>query len=418
MVLISSGFTKAVDPVGGGIKIGEYYAAIIGRPFSPEGMLSAASILESTAEFLLGACLLIGIHRKLTSTLTLLLLSLMTILTLYIAVTDAVSDCGCFGDALRLNNTATFLKNLILLAISITALATCRYAKPMLKKGAWIAVAYALVFILCVSLYSYHYLPIVDYRPYYIGQNIPQAMSIPANAKGPEFRTVYTLEKNGVRKNFSLENYPDSTWKFVDSETTKISDGYEPEISNFALYDSAGDEHTYDLIHDGKYSFWLILPRKENGDDAAIDAIEDVYDYAKEHGYRFLGITALDSAEIAGWQHMAGISIPFYYADETVLRTMVRSNPGLMLVKKGKILNKWSSNDMPDETLLTSSLEKLPLSCGKVNHGIAQTLKCLAAFFIPLIIIIFALRNRGKKTGRFASRPLFAALKENCKSKN
>lgn len=394
-IFLFSGFAKAVDPVGGAIKIGDYLAAFGINTVGHDTILAVLSVLESTFEFLLGAHLLLGIRRKTTSVLSLLLMTFMTLLTLYMAITGAVGDCGCFGEAVHLSNKATFAKNVVMLAAAmVVALSPKRICSPLDCRNRWIAQAYSLVFVLAVSLYSYHYLPIVDYRPYRIGQNIPQAMSIPADAQAPVFETTFTLEKNGKRKQFTLDNYPDSTWKFIDSKTVKVKEGYQPEIKDFALYDYSGNDVTNEILENNGYAFWLVMPRIENGDNGVIDAIEDVYDYCIRYGYGIYGITASDTASVADWLHKAGISFRFYNADDVVLKTMVRSNPGLLLVKKGVILNKWSKNDLPDDEKLVAALQKLSLTYGKGSYGLKHTLKFLLLFIIPLIILIFADKTR------------------------
>lgn len=398
-IFIFSGFTKAVDPIGGAIKIGEYLATFGISTIGHQSVLVALAVVESTVEFILGVNLLLGIRKRLSALLAFFFMIFMTALTLYILVTGVIVDCGCFGEAVHLSNKATFLKNVILLAASVAVLLhSPQIYSPIRRKNRWIAQAYSLVFILIVSLYSYQYLPIVDYRPYRIGQNIPQAMQIPADAQAPEFDTVFTLEKNGEKRTFTLDNYPDSTWKFVDSQTTLVKEGFKPEISDFALYSYAGDDETYRVLHEKGYAFWLVFPRIETTDNGVMDVIEDIYDYCHRYGYKLYGLTASDSSRVSEWMHLAGISFTFYNADDVVLKTMVRSNPGLILVKNGTILNKWSKNNMPDEESLTNGLEKLSLTYGKPNNGMKHTFKYLILFLIPPIILIFADKKRAKRS--------------------
>ena len=403
-VFIFSGFTKAVDPQGGAIKIGEYLNTF-GLSISDDGvLLPLLSVLESTFEFVLGVHLLLGLRRKIASVLSFVMMLFMTVLTLYIYVTGKISDCGCFGEALHLSNRDTFLKNIFLLAFTTVTLFFPDRIVRVLNKGPHRGVQlYSLLFVLLVSLWSYHYLPLVDYRPYYIGQDIPGAMSIPAGAQAPQYKTTFILEKNGERKEFTLDNYPDSTWKFIDSRTEEVSPGYKPEIYDFAVFSDKDEEVTHDILHQKNYFFWLIFPRVETTDNGVIDAIGDIYDYCRRYNYGICGLTSSSHQAAEAWEHSAGIRFPFYYADETMLKTMIRSNPGVMLVKNGKILNKWGKNALPDEDSLTSALGKLSLTYGNVSHGMTSTIKWLLLFFIPLIFRIFAgrisvsLRNRRKK---------------------
>lgn len=397
-IFIFSGFTKAVDPVGGAVKLQEYLAAFGINAIGFETVLAVCSILESSVEFMLGVNLLLGTNRKISAWGTLAIMLFMTALTLYIAITDAVTECGCFGDAVHLSNWQTFAKNVILLAASIVvAVFPGKVCRLYVGTNGWLVQAYSFVFIVIVSLYSYYYLPLIDYRPYRIGQDIKKAMEIPHNAEAPVFETTFILEKNGERKEFSLDNYPDSTWKFVDSKTVVKKHGFRPEISDFALFSSEGEDVTREVLNDKRFSFWIVMPRIENADNGVIDAIEDIYDYCRQYGYTIYGITASDSEKAMNWCRTAGMRIKFLNADETVLKTMIRSNPGVVLVKNGRILNKWGKNELPDEEKLVAKLEKLPLAYGKSRFGLKQTLNYLMLFFVPLIILIFAGKIRAKR---------------------
>jgi triosephosphate isomerase len=397
-IFVFSGFTKAVDPVGGGIKIGSWLIAFGIDASKHETLLEGLSVLLSTAEFLLGVHLLLGMRRRLTSIATLLLSAFFTVLTFWLWKTESFGDCGCFGDAVHLTPGETLLKNIVLLAAAVVVAANPTKVFALLRyRYHWIAQSYALLFVLALSLYSYHYLPVVDYRPYHIGQDMVKASTVPPDAEAPVFQTVFTLEKNNVRKTFTLDNYPDSTWKFIDSETEMLKPGFQPEISDFAVSDDKGDDAAHALLHNGNYAFWIDVPRIENTDNGVIDAIADVFDYCRHYGYDIYGLTASDSSAVAEWLHHSGLSFTFFYADDVLLKTMVRSNPGVLLVRQGKILNKWSKNNIPNEDTLVAPLEKLSLICGKGSYGLKDTFKYIALFLIPLIIITFADKSRSMR---------------------
>lgn len=400
-IFIFSGFTKAVDPVGGGIKIGEYLYAFGLNVMNNDGLLGSISILQSTIEFMVGIYLLLGMRRKLTSLLLLVIMMFMTLLTFYIAKTNAVSNCGCFGDAVSLNNWDTFYKNVVILAMSLViAFNPMKIRKALRMKSEWMAKVYSFSVIIVVSLYSYHYLPIIDFRPFYIGQNIIKGMEIPEDAKPPVYETVFTLRKGNEVKKFTLENYPDSTWQFVDSDTKLIEKGYEPEINNFALFDSETEEEvTTTVLNDKNFSFWLVMPYIEKADNGVIDAVEDIYDYCKLYGYNIYGMTSSGREQIQEWKHNAGIDFPFCQADDITLKTIIRSNPGLLLLHGGNIINKWSKNNLPDDEILTARIEKLTSIYGTKENGIKGAFKYLCYFLIPLIFLIFADKYRaGRKS--------------------
>jgi len=277
-----------VDPTGTAYKITDYLTA---WGLIQEEHITAATALAAMlamAEFTLGILLLFAIRRRLATRLTLLMMTVMTAITAWTAITNGVSDCGCFGDAIKLSNTQTFWKNVVLLtAAAITA------AKPLLmtrfisKTNQWIVINYTLLFILIVEGISLYKLPLMDFRPYRIGANIKEGMEIPEGEQGPQFETTFIMEKNGERKEFKIDNYPDSTWTFIDSKTVQTSEGYIPPVHDFAI--TIGDEDiTEEVLSDTGYTFLLIAPHIERADDSQLDDINRIYEYAEDNGYLLL----------------------------------------------------------------------------------------------------------------------------------
>ena len=249
-VFLFSGFVKAVDPLGTQYKLQDYLEAMgLSNDWIADWQTLGGAILLSLIEFVIGAMLLFAINRRVVSKLALLFMLIMTGLTVWIYIDDPVSDCGCFGDAIILSNGATLLKNIILLAATI-AIAAYPLLMPRfisLKKQ-WLIFNLSTFGILTLSAYSLYYLPPIDFRPYHIGANIPEGMKMPEGAEQPVLETTFILEKNGERKEFTLENYPDSTWTFIDSKTKVIKQGYEPPIHDFSivrLSDNQDIDHPY-----------------------------------------------------------------------------------------------------------------------------------------------------------------------------
>ena len=212
LTFIFSGFTKAVDPIGTQYKIHDYLQAWGLEAWNADWLTMVASLMLSTAEFFIGMMFFFAIRRRLMSKLALLLVTAMTLLTLWIYVADPISDCGCFGDALKLTNGETLAKNIVLLAAAATV---ARWPLEMMRllsrNTQWIVINYTMLFILAVSGYSLYYLPQFDFRPYHVGADIRSGMEIPEGAEQPEFETTFILEKDGKRKEFTLDEYPDST---------------------------------------------------------------------------------------------------------------------------------------------------------------------------------------------------------------
>ena len=306
---IFSGFVKAVDPLGFQYKIQDYLAA-----FFP----LLGGIALSAIEFSIGIFLFFGVRRTVASTLALMLMSFMTPLTLYLAIFNPVSDCGCFGDAWVLTNWETFIKNVLLLLAAIGAFKGRKMLVRFIsQKMEWLVSLYTLFFVFTLSFYCLDRLPVLDFRPYKVGKNILEGIT--------------------------LENYPDSTWTFVDTHTVLKEKGYEPAIHDFSMIElNTGEDITEDVLTDMGYTFLLVAHRIEEADDSNIDLINEVYDYSVEHGYKFYCLTSSPEEQIELWKDKTGAEYPFCQMDDITLKTMIRSNPGLMLIKNGTILNKWS----------------------------------------------------------------------------
>ena len=190
-------------------------------------------------------------------------------------------------------------------------------------------------------------------------------------------------------KEFTLDNYPDSTWTFVETRTVLKEKGYEPPIHDFSIVSlETGEDLTDSILSDKGYTFLLVAHRIENADDSNIDLINEIYDYSVEHGYGFYALTSSPEEQIELWRDKTGAEYPFCQMDDITLKTIIRSNPGLMLIKDGVILNKWSDNSLPDEYVLTDSLDKLELGQQKQESDLRTIGYVLLWFIIPLLMVI------------------------------
>lgn len=363
-------------------------------------------IILSAVEFSVGVFLFLGIRKKTASVLALLLMGVMTPLTFYLALANPVSDCGCFGDALVLTNWQTFGKNIVLL---IAAISVFKWKELLIRfitaKLEWMVSMYTFLFVFVLSFYCLGHLPILDFRPYKIGTNIPAAMEIPKGAKPSVFESRFIMEKNGKRQEFTLENYPDSTWKYIETRTILKEKGYEPSIHDFSMQSlDTGEDITDSVLLDKDYTFLLVAPRIENADDSNIDLINEIYDYSVEHGYGFYALTSSPDNEIELWRDKTGAEYPFCQMDDITLKTIIRSNPGLMLIKDGTILNKWSDNQLPDEYVLSDSLDKLELGKQKQVSDLHTIGYVFLWFIIPLMMVIgldiLVIRRRERKNDK------------------
>ena len=190
-------------------------------------------------------------------------------------------------------------------------------------------------------------------------------------------------------KEFTLDNYPDSTWTFVETRTVLKEKGYEPPIHDFSIVSlETGEDLTDSILSDKGYTFLLVAHRIEKADDSDIDLINEIYDYSVEHGYGFYALTSSPEEQIELWRDKTGAEYPFCQTDDITLKTIIRSNPGLMLIKDGVILNKWSDNSLPDEYVLTDSLDKLELGQQKQESDLRTIGYVLLWFIIPLLMVI------------------------------
>jgi triosephosphate isomerase len=350
LTFILSGFVKAVDPLGTQYKIHDYLAAMGLAGLVPDFGTLASSVILSATEFLLGICLLFAIRRRLVSKVVVVVMMVMTLLTLWLAIDDPVTDCGCFGDALVLTNWQTFWKNVVLLA---AALIVWRYPLDMPRliseSNQWIVMNYSAFFILVIiagrSLYT---LPQFDFRPYHIGTNL----------------------REGWQRMMEGESSPYTEF-FIEST-------------------DEGEDITEAVLGRQGYTFLLVAPHLENANDSQFDRLNSIYEYCLENGYQFYCLTASTHKGISRWQDITGAEYPFCNTDETTLKTVIRSNPGLLLLNDGIIIRKWSHNTLPSDGELGDRLESSPL--GRLpNDNVAEKILWILTWFVlPLVLLTIA----------------------------
>ncbi len=391
VTFILSGFVKAVDPLGTQYKLNDYLEAMHLGDLVPQTVTLMGSIALSTVEFCIGIFLLFVIYRRFTSRLALLVMSIMTVLTVWIYMADPVSDCGCFGDAVVLTNGQTLLKNIILLACAvIVAWKPLDMLRFISHTNQWIVINYTVLFILFVAGYALYDLPQFDFRPYHVGANIKEGMEVPEGAEQPQFETTFIMEKNGERREFGIDNYPDSTWTYIDTRTVQTKQGYVPPIHDFSITTPEGEELTEEILNDKGYTLLLISPHLEDADDSQFDLINQIYEYAEDNDYPFYCLTASGEQGISRWRDITGAEYPFALTDETTLKTIIRSNPGLLLLKDGTVIRKWSHNRLPDEYALNQPLEKLELGQLPEDSVPGKIVVILLWYVLPLLVLTIA----------------------------
>ena len=354
IVFILSGFVKAVDPLGTQYKIQDYLEAMKLGGVVPDILTLTASVAQSALEFCLGIFLLFAIQRRLTSRLITAIMLVMTPLTLWLALANPISDCGCFGDALVLTNWQTFWKNAVLL---VCALIVTRWPREMFRfvseSNQWIVINYSILFILAISGWSLYDLPQFDFRPYHIGTNL--------------------------RENWE---------RTMDGEDLPYADFFIERADD-------REDITETVLQDTGYVFLLVSPYLEQADDSRLDLINELYEYCHDHGYPFYCLTASTENAMTQWRDRTGAEYPYSLTDGTTLKTIIRSNPGLLLLKDGYIIRKWSHNNLPqiEESLTVLPLEQLPVGQMAANSIPGRIAKLLMWFVLPLALLSIADRT-------------------------
>lgn len=346
VVFIFSGFVKAVDPLGTVYKIEDYLKAFGGFFTDLLPLAGTAAVILITVEFTLGVMMLCNIRTNWTSWLSLAFYAVMTPLTLYIALTNPVSDCGCFGDAIVLSNWATFWKNVVLIVLVIILLCTKKALRQTFTGIAELGITgLAVLFVVVWMAVTYKHLPAIDFRPYKVGNNIPALMEMPKDAEPDVYDIKLIYSKDGVEQEFSLQNYPkgDSTWTFVDQKSVLVKKGYEPPIHDFEIVTMDFDDITYDILESEEPQTLVVLYDLAKTDRQQMDKLMAIIH--EQPNVRFLTGSGEEEivafAEELGWDEETMMST-FCYTDPVTLKTIVRANPGVIVVQNGNIVDKYN----------------------------------------------------------------------------
>ena len=346
LVFIFSGIVKAMDPLGSAYKFHDYFSAF------HLGFLNNLSlplaIFMCTAEFISGFSVLTGFRLKTGIWGIIILLVIFTPLTFILALTNPVSDCGCFGDAIHLSNWQTFGKNIILCGLlSIIYMGRNKIKSPLNRTSEWVIIFIAILLFVMFSLANLRYLPVIDFLPYKTGVKIADKMGIPEDAPADVYNTTFVYEKNGIKKEFSLHDYPanDSTWKFVNQKSVLVKKGYVPPIHDFIISSISGGDITEKVLSFKGYSVLMISKKLSEARQKYLSEGFKLGNYCTSKGVNFYILTSSGTDEVKRYEN----GLTFCSADETTLKTMMRSNPGFILIKDGTILGKWSWANVPEE---------------------------------------------------------------------
>ncbi|SIS87598.1 Uncharacterized membrane protein YphA, DoxX/SURF4 family [Zobellia uliginosa] len=348
VLFIISGFIKLNDPVGFSFKLEEYFSqGVLDLPFFEPHAL-AISIFVVIFEVLLGVMLLVGFRVKFTVWSLLLMIIGFTFLTFYSAYFNKVTDCGCFGDAIKLTPWESFTKDIVLLVLIVVLFVGRKYIKPIFGANTLRVVTLTSV-VICGLYCNYvlNHLPVVDFRPYKIGANIVEGMTVPEDAPKPIYDYAWRFKVNGEDKVIVTQgDYPQVDGDFVDVETTEVQAGYEPPIHDFTI-EQAGVNYADSLLQEPKLVMVVAYDLKKTNEDMYSE-VKKVTDKAIKKGYHVIGMSASNDRQTGKLVKDHKLNFEFYFTDETALKTIVRSNPAVLVVNKGTIEQKVHYNDLDE----------------------------------------------------------------------
>ncbi|MHA6281374.1 BT_3928 family protein [Salinimicrobium sp. CAU 1759] len=345
LLFIFSGFVKLNDPIGFSFKLEEYFSpSVLDLEFlAPFALIIA--ILLVVFELVLGIMLLIGYLPKFTTWALLLMIIFFTFLTFYSAYFNKVTDCGCFGDAIPLTPWQSFYKDVILLVLILILFFKREYITPYFAKAShrWIVF---LSFMLCFvfAYYVLMHLPVFDFRAYKEGTNIEQAMKVPPGAPEAVYDYNWKFRVNGEEKVYTTSGaYPAVEGEFIEVDTELVQKGYEPPIHDFSI-EKNGENHISEILAEDKL-LMIIAYSLGRSEADGMQKLEEVIERARSNGYRVIGLSASGEELKEQMNQKYDLDLEWYFSDETALKTIVRSNPGLVRLQEGTILQKRHWND-------------------------------------------------------------------------
>lgn len=349
---IFSGVVKAIDPLGTAYKMMEYFVEF-GMDFM-EPLTVGFAVFMIVLEIALGFALILNFMKGITLTLLTGMIVFFTFLTGYTSYTGHVTDCGCFGDFLKLEPIVSFSKDLFLSALIVILLLQARYIKGLFSgfvATSTVALVTVASFFFCLYNFVWN-LPIVDFRPYAIGKNIPAQMIVPDEDKAiVEYVFVYKNKQTGEQKQFKQTELPKGeekqNWEFVERTDIVIKEGKDPNINNFRLEDEDGNVMNDEILTNPDYVFFVVAYNLDHTHKDAFAQLNELAAGADKDGYMFFVGTSAPRSEIEAFRHDVQAAYPFYIGDGTFLKTINRSNPGLMIIKDGTVVGQWHHRHLP-----------------------------------------------------------------------
>ncbi len=403
-VFIFSGFTKAIDPWGTCYKITDYFAAMGLQQWTATAQLLA--VLLAALEFILGIVIVVGAYRRSAPWIALLAMLVMTPITLWLAVSGAVPDCGCFGDALHLSNWATFGKNVLLLLGVIYLLLFNKSLRSIYGPAVqWIVVALSFAFVMSVAYYGYFVQPLIDYRPFPVGTRIVSTLPQDEDEVS-EDDFIFVYSRDGVEQEFTIDSLPDEEdgWEYVTRFHAHRPRGrvivqHGNPNENIAIIDADGNDVTVDVLADSRRTLLLLFPDLPQVGVVNSFALNELGDAALVAEADVVGLTPATQEEIEHWQDLSMASYPIYNMDDSELKMLARGNPAVVYLENGIIKWKRTLDSLDD---LEQPVELATLGEDYDADGIMMRLMTL---YLLAMLVLLAI-NRTHLMARFLYRKL------------
>lgn len=349
ILFIISGLIKLNDPIGFAFKLEEYFSEpVLNLPFL-EPLALAIAVFMVILEVVLGVMLLVGFYRKFTIWSLLLMIVFFTFLTFYSAYFNKVTDCGCFGDALKLTPWESFTKDIVLLFFILILFFNYKAIEPLFKKAVNNGIVIsALVLCSFMGYWVLNHLPLKDFRAYKVGTNIEEGMAFPPDAEPAVIEMIFVYKVNGVDTEFTdkeLMSIPPGA-EFVERRDNIISAGFLPPIHDFSM-EKDGADYKEELLAEPKLMI-LLSYDLELASDEGLKKLEALNQKAVKKGYKVIGMTASNEVEIEKIRAKYNFTFDYYFADAITLKTIERANPSIVILEKGTVTQKVHYNDIED----------------------------------------------------------------------
>lgn len=385
VLFIISGFAKAIDPWGTIYKMDEYFA--VWHWVIPHALTVTAAVGLSALEFVAGMMLMLGCYRRSIVVILLLVMAGMLPLSVYIYMENPVADCGCFGDLWRISNLATMLKNVLIVAALIFLAVYNRTVRCAVSPYVqWVPAVVTLIYALLLSFEGYQGQPLLDFRSFPVGTSlVPDEDDGGDGGASPEF--IFTYEKGGERREFAIDELPDSTWTYIDR---RMVNGDAGSRDGFTIYDADGEDVTATVIEPQGRQLLVALPSLQDADISYTYYLNELYRYLSSHDIAMTAVIGGGEKEGEIWQDISMAEYPIYNADVTQIKELVRGTIGLVLLSDGRIEWKRSAGPLLNAMFSSETVDTAPFH---QPDGRGARLHALTAAYALMMVVFIALNN-------------------------